>query len=300
MGSTKFFSQGLLLILVSLFTYLCGAAMAEGDPDKKVEPPKIGNFSLGTSQQPGPLVSIGQNIIDKDQLQFFLFADDFIGIKKYNVDLVPSLLYGITDNFSVYFNYPIALSYKEGDYHSSGPEDMFVQFEYAFYNASNADYSDQATVLANMTFPTGSPEKNPATGLGSPSFLLGGTFMRAYPYWFGFVSPGAILTTSYHGMKVGNQFLYQAGIGGNIEGVPNELITAWMVELDGQYSQKSRARGVSDPNSGGNVVYLTPSFWLSSQQFILQVGAGVAVAQHQNGDQKRAKYLLVANLGWTF
>ena len=42
-------------------------------------PPKIGNFKLPTSQQPAALFGFGGNIIDKGEIQTFLFADGFFG-----------------------------------------------------------------------------------------------------------------------------------------------------------------------------------------------------------------------------
>ena len=45
-----------------------------------------------------------ENIIDQNHVQLFLFGDDYLGRKQYFINLVPGILYGITDNFSVFFN----------------------------------------------------------------------------------------------------------------------------------------------------------------------------------------------------
>src|SRR6185295_15751257 len=74
---------------------------------------KIGNFALPTLQQPSPFISFGQNILDRNELALFLFGDDFIGKEKHFIDGIPEILYGITDDFSVFFTVPIAVSYKE-------------------------------------------------------------------------------------------------------------------------------------------------------------------------------------------
>lgn len=76
----------------------------DGDmkPKKKEKPPKIGNFSLPTSQQPAALFGFGGNIIDKGEVQIYLFEDDFVGKKKTTIDVIPSVLFGITDNWSVF------------------------------------------------------------------------------------------------------------------------------------------------------------------------------------------------------
>lgn len=286
------------------FASICNAS-ASHDPEKrkeikKEEPPPIGNFALPTSQQPGPLLSFGEKMLDENQAQLFLFADNFSGVRSHTVDIIPSILYGIQDNLSVFFNVPIAASFKSDKNRSSGLEDTFLQLEYAFYTKKTFEHVDQATLVANVTFPTGSTKKQPPTGFGSSSFFLGTTFNRMYTDWFMFTSPGVVLTTSHDSTKFGNEFLYQAGFGRNILSIDSEWIFAWMIEADGQYTEKDKIKGITDPNSGGNIVYVTPSLWISSKKIVAQLGFGLPATQHLFGNQKRNNYLLVANLGWTF
>lgn len=264
-----------------------------------VEPPKIGNFALPDSQQPGPFIGFGQNIIDKGQTQLFLFADAYQGPQRRTDDVIPSVLYAITDDFSVFFNVPFATSYKANATKSSGIEDIFLQLEYAYYNKKTATYTDQFTLVANMTFPTGSGSKVPPTGVGSTSYFLGATFGRIYVDWFAFTSYGAIVTTARDQVKFGNQALYEVGIGRNIFSVPSKWIVAWMLEGNGLYSEKNKFNSVKDPNSGGNLFFMTPSLWVSSPHLILQLGVGFPVIQDLFGTQPKYRYLLAANIGWT-
>lgn len=146
----------------------------------EAEPPRIGNFALPSSQQPGSFLSLGQNIVDAKVAQLYLLVDDFVGKNRQFIDVAPSVLYGITDKFSINFNIPVAASYHQDDTRSSGLEDIFLQFEYAYYVNSTSRFSEQATILANITLPTGSTEKQPPTGAGAASFLLGTTYSRTY------------------------------------------------------------------------------------------------------------------------
>lgn len=273
---------------------------ADKTEDKKEEkPPKIGNFALPTSQQPAALFGFGGNIIDKGEVQLYFFADDFVGKNKTVIDLIPSVLFGITDDWSVYFNFPFTPLLQDGCFKSSGLEDFFIQLEYAFYNKSTSTYVDQATLVANITVPTGSSNKIPPTGFGAPSLFLGATYYHMLVDWFVFAAPGAVLTGSNHGTKFGDQFLYQFGIGRNIPS-PTGWIYAWMVEVDGQYTKKNRIRGVLDPNSGGNVIYVTPSLWVSSKEFILQFGVSYPINQNLFGIQRKFDYALNLNVAWSF
>lgn len=263
------------------------------------KPPRIGNFSLPTSQQPAALFGFGGNIIEKGEIQLYLFADDFVGKKRIITDIIPSVLFGITDEWSIFFNVPFTPLLKEDGKKSSGFEDFFIQLEYAFYNKSTTDYTDQATLVSNITFPTGSTHKNPPTGFGSPSLFLGGTYYRTWVDWFVFTSNGAILTSSEHGTKFGDQFLYQMGFGRNFS-TPKGWIYAWMVEVDGQYYKKNRIDGIIDNNSGGNVIYVTPSIWISSKEMLFQFGVSLPVNQNLFGNQNKFDYALNLNFAWSF
>jgi hypothetical protein len=269
---------------------------SEEEPGK---PLKIGNLALPVSQQPSPLLSFGQNIIDAHQTQMLVLSNEFKGNHQYFINVIPSILYAFTDSFSIFITAPFAARYRQDHHHSSGGEDLIIQLEYAYYTKEAYTYIDQATLVTSVTIPTGSTKKNPPTGLGANSFFIGGTYSREGIYWFYFTSHGALLTGSSHRTKFGNQFLYQFGVGRNIANVDDWLF-AWMVELDGIYSWKDRIRGSTDPNSGGNVIFLTPSLWISSTHCILQLGIGCPVQQHLFGHQTKNDYLLALNAGWTF
>ena len=284
-----------MFIVLIIPGLLCSKECEEG----KVEPPKVGNFALPASQQPGPLVSFGENIIDEGVIQFYLVADATIGKNSYTTDVIASPLYGITDTFSCIFNVPFSPGDKEGPHHSSGIEDISAQFEYAFLCTSNSHAQDQATIVAGISFPTGSATKDPPTGLGSNSYFLGATFNHTEINWFFFTSHGAILTTSKHGTQFGDQLLYQFGFGRNIPSSA-EWIFAWLVELDGIYAWKNRIEGAIDPDSGGNTIYLTPSIFISNKRFIIQFGAGYPVVQHLFGHQYKQFISFDLSLGITF
>lgn len=297
----------LIVVAFSLMFSISSICHAIGDDEnktnkneKKEEPPKIGNFSLPASQQPGSLISFGENIFDKGTTQFSLVGDYFKGSARYSTDVIPALLYCLTDTSSLLFTVPYAARYKEGDNRSSGIEDMNLQFEHAINTNSNKCYSDLATIVANVTFPTGSATKTPPTGFGAPTYFLGGVFLRLYVDWYFLTSHGFLATTSHHGTKFGNQFLYQFGLGRNIAYISDKFIFDWLVELTGQYISRNKIMGEEDPNSGGNTVLLTPSLWFSTKRTIFQFGIGSPVVQHLFGVQRKNHYVLIGSFRWTF
>jgi hypothetical protein len=295
-----FYCLSALLFLFSTECY--GAALKKKDigKEKDKEPPKLGNFALPSSQQPGAFFAFGQNIFDKGTLQANIWGDYFKGGGFYSKDLNPGLLYCPSDTSSLFLSLPYAAQFRCGEFRSRGSEDSIAQFEYAFYTKSNVCYSDQATIVMNVSFPQGKASKNPPTGYGASSYFLGFTFLRTYVDWLLFTSHGVVVTDSHHGTKFGNEFLYQFGIGKNVAYLKDRFILDWVLELAGQYTGKSKIASQLNPNSGGNLVLLIPSLWLSTKQTILQLGIGKPVIQHMFGCQGKTHYVLLANFTWTF
>lgn len=290
----KFIIAFSLLLFLQIFYNIVYSEEAD-EPDTE----KIGNFSLPGSQQPTPITSFGDDIVDKGVLQFFLFADAIIGPGNYRTDIIPGLLYGITDDFSIYFNIPFSPKSKEGPKKSSGLDDFFIQLEYAFYSKDEKYSSTQATIVGSVFLPTGSNKKIPRTGFGSSSFLIGSTLNHTTVCWIFTGGIGGVLTTKFDGYKAGKQFLYQASIGRNLYTPPGWIFAAFL-EFAGQYSQKNIVNHHKDSNSGGNVIFMIPSLWLSSEKLILQLGIGCPIFQHLFGNQFKQRISYNFSFGWTF
>jgi hypothetical protein len=292
MKKQKFAWRSVAALLISIFLLL-DITYADNTP------PTRGNFALPTSQQPGPLMSLGQTVIDKNVTQLTLYTTFTRGVGSHFADFIPSVLYGITDNFSVMVGVPIAMSYKYDTEHSAGLEDTFLQLEYAFYTQSNELFTDQATFVTNISVPTGSTTKHPATGYGASNLLLGATFNRTYVDWLMFTSYGVRWVDSYDGgTQQGNQYFYQFGLGRNIANVDGWLLVG-MLELNGQYDEKNKIQHVIDPDSGDSTLFVTPSLWVSSKQFIFQVGLGLPIVQNLHGAQQANRYLVATSISWT-
>lgn len=286
-----------MLIFTFLYLLILGAAVSHVSADDDIAPSKIGNFSLRTSQQPGPLVGFGENIIEKGEIQLSVFADAYIGNNNHNTDIDPAFLYGISDNFSIQLSAGYAPSNKSRSDKSSGIEDVFIQLEYAFYNKSCKYFTNQATIVGNVSLPTGSATKNPQTGYGSTSCMLGLTYNHTEIDWFYFGATGIVVVTD-KSFKSGDQFLYQIGIGRNIC-YSKDWIYAWMTEFIGQYTEQGIANNHKNPNSGGNVISIIPSLWLSSEKLILQLGAGYPIVQNLFGNQPKQQFSLFFNFVWS-
>ena len=296
----KYFESIASRVLIILFVASLETAQARTEEIKRIHPP-IGNFALDPSQQPMNLLGFGQLILEKGVAQVMAPFIRYQGSNAQTTKFLPTGIYGLRDDLSILFRMPIALNTKNDDKHASGLETLLLQAEYVPYiNETNA-FDEHMTIVTNATIPTGSSvEKRFPTGFNSSSFFLGTTFGRTYTDWVAFTSEGVNVGIRNEGRTVGTSVLYQAGIGKNFSSAAGKYIFAGLLEMTGVYTGKTRYSYGTDPHSGGNVIYVTPSLFLSTPKFIGQLGIGLPIVQNLFGSQNKINCLLVSNFAWTF
>lgn len=303
--------RGLFLLLI-IYT----SKPEANQPSLTNEPPLLGNYSLETSQQPGPFFSFGQNIIDKNQF-IVSYLPSYIYSKGQSIlEGDPSLLYGITDSMSLLVTLPYAFRYNNGTITRSGIGDLAIDLEYAFYNFENSKYSDQATIIFSPTFPisnldaiskknnprqrvSGFSRKNSPASFSVNSYFIGATYSRMFIDWYGFLAPGALFIEKHDLIQEGKQYYYNLGIGRDIKSKEKKYIFAGLLELNGQYSAKTTLASNTVPNTGGNIIYVTPSLWFSTPKVVVQVGISLPINQYWYGDQSHISYYTASIITWT-
>ena len=93
------------------------------------------------------------------------------------------------------------------------------------------------------------------------------------------------------------------GIGRQIKSLENKYIFLGMVELNGQYTAKTIDKTSLNshivPNTGGNIIYATPSLWYSTAHLIIQLGLSLPINQYGYGNQSNVHYIASGNITWT-
>lgn len=201
------------------------------------------------------------------------------------------MVYGLSNKVSFLVTVPVAASYRNETSRSNGLGDTYFQGEFAFYEHSNFRYVDQMTFVGGLTAPTGSVNKDPSIGFGAVSYFLGGTYNRMSVDWLAIASTGLNVITKHHGMKLGNQYLYQMGLGRNIKSKTGKYIFFGLVEVNGIYTGKDKFIGEVDPNSGGNLVNIIPSLWFSTKKLFFQLGVALPLSKLSMGS--RIKFIII-------
>lgn len=269
---------------------------------------KEGNFALKSSQQPGPLVSFGQNMLDKGDNQFFTFVDNLVGDGKEFVVVIPTYLHGFRDNFSLYVQLPVLAQYQNNEIRLGGLQDLLVQLEWAFYDNVQFKTTKQISAVVNGTIPIVSGSQTTVSNFGpktydsygSPTVFLGFTADYFSTTWYTFISGGTKLSATRDDVTPGKQYLYQCGLSRNICAKADKYIFNITVEFNGTYREKEESHGMVNQNSGGNQILLGPSIWFSTPHFSFQAGISGVIYQHLYGIQNKDKYFASVEIGYKF
>ena len=70
-----------------------------------------------------------------------------------------------------------------------------------------------------------------------------------------------------------------------------------VLELNGEWHDKQRIAGISDPNSGGTTVYLSPGVRVGFDRFSGFVSVGVPVLNEHNGVQSKPDFRVLTGIG---
>lgn len=284
-----------IFFILFLYSFCC---YSKGDEDKEIV--KEGNLALPSSQQPGPLFSFGQNIIDKGDFQTYTYLDQLKGINKNIIEVSPSFLYGISDSFSVFGYFPFAVTNKLNNNCSSGIEDMYVQFEYAFYLKEKETFMNQATIVGSILFPTGSIQKNPPTGFGTTSVFLGTTISHLAIDWYYFSSLGIEIIPNQQNKLGSKNILFEGGIGRNIAYSSDKWLLMWLLELNFFHSENNSLNNFRFIKYGSESLFIGPSLFFSTQKLIVQAGIAFPIYQKFNNQINKNDFYAAIDISWKF
>jgi hypothetical protein len=211
---------------------------------------------------------------------------------------------------------------------ADGIGDLTLLGQYRFFGQ---DAGLQASLLAGVTAPTGKTDERDNEGVlfetefqpGSGSWvgLVGLAVSKPLGRWS--LDGNVLYTVATEGAQqtdLGDQFQYNGSLSYRVTGPAGEgehkhahahdqadhdhhshgLTVDLVLELNGEWQAKENFAVITDPNSGGNVVYLSPGLRLSSNRLSGFVSFGVPIVNDLNGIQSEPTYRVVSGLVLAF
>ena len=219
---------------------------------------------------------------------------------------------------------------------ASGIGDITAITQFRFLN--NRTSGTEAAVLIGLKAPTGSTGALTAgselfdaefqPGSGSWDAIFGGAFSQRLGGGLAFHASAlyVLVGTGTQDTNLGDRFLYNAALVYRLFGSPGLSVAMptqphrhgpntpphthdapkagpaldVMIELNGEWHGRTATAGVIDPNSGGNVVYLSPGVRLSVDRWSGFVSLGVPVINDLNGVQAKPDWRVITGASLAF
>lgn len=215
---------------------------------------------------------------------------------------------------------------------SEGIGDLSILGQYRFLGQNSGP---QAAVLFGVKTPTGKTDERTnegelfetefQPGSGSWDGLFGLALSQGMGRWS--LDSNVLYVAATEGAQqtdLGDRFHYNGAISYRLVGSGNALDTAHehrhgkelgphhdhgtggglaidaALEINGEWQAKEDTAGETNPNSGGNVVYLSPGVRLTSNAWSGFVSVGVPIVNDLNGTQSEAEYRLIGGGSLSF
>ena len=205
------------------------------------------------------------------------------------------IIYGITSDLAVTLVIPGILDKvritETEDQSSSGFGDLSIRLKYRFWRRDSPGIQDSAAIILGGKFPTGNENKNPKLGSGSTDFLFGLAAGRESRRWYYFGDLRYRLNTKDDQFKVGDKIFADAAIG--IRPWLTEYLEpdwVFLVEANWETQQRNEQFGQAVSDSGGNLLFVSPAFFMTHRNWAVKGGVQVPVYQNLNGNQPEVDY----------
>lgn len=234
-----------------------------------------------------PVFSLGPETIYKDGVGIETEVEYEKSGSERSFDLHEEIIYGLREDLSLTARFPFILEKKELDSTSSGFGDLALRAKYRFYKKDYFGAQDKAAFIGGVKFPTGDEDKNPSLGTGSFDYLLGLTAGHESLKWYYFGTVRYRINNENGSNEKGDKFLYDIAFG--LRPVLKEYYEPDLVlllELSGEHRNKDIISGVKNIDSGGDILYLGPTFLWSYRNWMIKGGIQLPIYQNLNGDQE--------------
>ena len=227
-------------------------------------------------------------------------------------------VYGFTSKASILVKVPFLdkelSSSNNPDRGDNGIGDTTVLGKYRVYTNNFKGGTSRFSLIGGLELPTGDDDESdsqgtlPASlqlGSGSVDLIAGGAYTYQTLSHEMDVDLRYIFNQEANDFEFGDVFKYNFSYQKRIFPItlPDEgIYSQWnaLIELNGNYSQRSESFGSSVSDSGGHTLFLSPGIQFVSQRAVIEASVQLPVVQDLNGNQVETDYTLVLSFRYQF
>ncbi len=209
------------------------------------------------------------------------------------------LAYGLTGDWVAGVETPYQYHFDNGA-RNQGLGDTSVFTKYRFWRHDRLGLQESAAVLLKVKLNSGDNSLSPALGTGTTDTVLGLTYGYESLKWYRWAAVRYRFNgRTAAGLKRGDKVLVDL-VGGWRPTPPSyykpDLV--WMLELNGEFTQRADFNGASLANTGGNEWFVSPGLMWTYRNFAVKAGVQLPIASSLNGNQAKSDYRTKLELEW--
>jgi len=246
-----------------------------------------------------PIFGIGPHVLYKGGIETAIHLHREKASGETENELALELVYGLTGDWAAGIELPYARK-KEGPESSRGPADIKLFTKYRFWREDSLGLQESAAVLLAVNLDNGDETDDPPLGNGATDVLAGLTYGYESITWYRWVSARYLRPGENDaGLQMGGKWFIDF-VGGWRPTPPEyrKPDTVWLLELNGQFAEKSTLNGNALANSGGAGWFLSPGIFWTYRNFAIKAGVQIPIASDLNGTQDESDYRVSASFEW--
>ena len=205
------------------------------------------------------------------------------------------LTYGLTGDWAAGISLPYERN-STGAGSQSGQGDAIIFTKYRFWREDSPGAQQSMSLALKLKTNTG----DNATSTGTTDYITGLAYGYESRSWYRWAALRyRINGTDDAGLKRGDRMLFDL-VGGyrpKLTGY-REPDTVWLLELNGEFSQRAELGNITVANSGGSQWFVSPGIFWTLRNFAIKAGIQIPVASDLNGNQSEADYRARLILEW--
>lgn len=256
-------------------------------------------LAIGTAFAHDPVFSPGPHVLFKDGVELhasFFESEQGDGTES---EQVVALKYGLSGDWVGGIELPYETN-KNISGTEQGLGDITLSTKYRFWRNDTLGAQESAAIIAKVKLDTG----NNQVGSGTTDSLLGFTYGYESLKWYRWTSVRYRFNQT---RAIENQGSLQRGdrlfvdfAGGYRPEVNDyrEADTVWLLELNGEYSQRNGINGVDVNSSGGSQWFISPGLMWTKRNIAIKAGVQIPVYSNLNADQSDSDYRARLEFEW--
>lgn len=246
-----------------------------------------------------PIFGIGPHVVYKSGVETAIKMTQEKTANEKKSEQGLEVVYGMNGDWAAGIEVPY-VSKDEAAASSRGLSDILLFTKYRFWRHDTFGAQESSAVLLKVKTNTANEDTMPTLGTGTTDTILGLTYGYESLKWYRWTS----LRYRHNGenrkgLRRGGKVLFDLA-GGWRPKRPKYLKadTVWLLELNGEYGQRTELKGAGLSNTGGTELFMSPGIFWTLRNFAVKAGVQIPIASALNGAQEKSDYRASLTLEW--